>query len=197
MIILFPHCRFPTGDIAMPMTELPSRRNFLARAAAIGAAALATPLLTDLISRATAAPVKDLSWQIGCYTRPWANYDYRVAMDAIAEGGMKYVGLMTAKSQSGLVISLGDTVEHAVHVNGEAKRRGLEILSVYGGGINLEKPALAVAELRHLIDLSAAAGARTLLLGGIGNTAEYFRAFTDCCDYAAEKKVGLTIKPHG
>ena len=33
---------------------------------------------------------------IGCYTRPWAQYEYRVALDAIAEAGYKYVGLMTA-----------------------------------------------------------------------------------------------------
>ena len=38
-------------------------------------------------------------YMIGCYTRPWAQYDYRVALDAIAEAGYKYVGLMTTKAK--------------------------------------------------------------------------------------------------
>ncbi len=37
---------------------------------------------------------------IACYTRPWAKYEYRVALDAIAEAGYKYVGLMTTKGRT-------------------------------------------------------------------------------------------------
>ncbi len=58
----------------------------------------------------------------------------------------------------------------------------------------------AVADLRRLIDLCAAVGSKTLLLGGVATRAQYdvyFPAIADCCDYAAEKPVGLTIKPHG
>ncbi len=39
-----------------------------------------------------------------------------------------------------------------------------------------------------------------MLMGGIGKPEHYdiyFGAIADCCDYAAEKKLGLTIKPHG
>ena len=103
---------------------------------------------------------------------------------------MKYVGLMTAKSKTGLVISVGDAMDHAVCVGEEAKRRGLEILSVYGGEIKSQSRASAVADLRHLIDLCAAAGAKTAMLGGVGDAEHYdayFGAITDCCDYAAEK----------
>ncbi len=38
-------------------------------------------------------------WQIGCYTRPWDHHDYRVALDAIAEAGFKYAGIMTTKGK--------------------------------------------------------------------------------------------------
>lgn len=37
-------------------------------------------------------------WRIGCYTRPWAAHDYRVALDAIAEAGFKFAGLMTTNN---------------------------------------------------------------------------------------------------
>ena len=38
-------------------------------------------------------------YQIGCYTRPWDQFDYRTALDGIAEAGFKYAGLMTAKGK--------------------------------------------------------------------------------------------------
>lgn len=38
-----------------------------------------------------------VAYPIGCYTRPWDQHDYRVALDGIAEAGFKYAGIMTAK----------------------------------------------------------------------------------------------------
>jgi sugar phosphate isomerase/epimerase len=187
----------------MRRAEPLSRRDFLLRASAVGGAALAGSLLGPAaVTRRTlaGAPGKADTWQIGCYTRPWAKYDYRTAMDAIAEAGFRYLGLMTIHSQSNLVISVASTLEEATQVGEEAKQRGLRIPSVYGGGINTANRPAAVADLRHLIDLCAAAGAKTLLLGGVGTQAQsdvYFPAVADCCDYAAEKRLRLTIKPHG
>ena len=180
-----------------------SRRDFLVGTAAASGAALASSLLGPAAStggaRADAAGNRE-AWQIGCYTRPWAKYDYRTAMDAIAEAGFRYLGLMTIHAKSNLVISVQSTLEEAAQVGQEAKQRGLRIPSVYGGGIDTASRPAAVADLRHLIDLCAAARAKTLLLGGVGTAAQsevYFPAVADCCDYAAEKRVGLTIKPHG
>jgi sugar phosphate isomerase/epimerase len=121
-------------------------------------------------------------------------------MDAIAEAGFRYLGLMTIRSKSNLVISVANTLDEAARVGEQAKQRGLRIPSVYGGGIDTKDRPAAVGDLRHLIDLCAAAGASTLLLGGVGTPAQsvvYYAAVADCCDYAAEKRVGLTIKPHG
>jgi sugar phosphate isomerase/epimerase len=185
----------------MRSKNLLSRRGFLGRTAALGATALAGFSLIDSPGRATAETrPADRPWQIGCYTRPWAKYDYRTAMDAIAEAGMKYVGLMTANTKSRLVISVDDKLDEAVRVGEEARKRGLEILSVYGGEIKTRSRESAGADLRHLIDLCAAAGARTALMGGVGDAGQYdayFAAIADCCDYAAEKNLGLSIKPHG
>ena len=51
-----------------------------------------------------------------------------------------------------------------------------------------------------MIDLCAAAGTKTLMMGGVAQPDQYdvyYGAIADCCDYAAEKKLGLVIKPHG
>jgi sugar phosphate isomerase/epimerase len=138
---------------------------------------------------------------IGCYTRPWAQYEYRVAFDAIVEAGYRYVGLMTAKGKNGLVISVDTTPEEATEVAEEVKKRGLKVVSVYGGGIPVDKSLEAGIEgLKKLIDSCAACGTSNLLMGGVGDQKlyePYYKAIAACCDYAAQKGMGISVKPHG
>jgi sugar phosphate isomerase/epimerase len=50
------------------------------------------------------------------------------------------------------------------------------------------------------VDNCAACDCPHLLLGGTGNpklVEPYYEVVSECCDYAASKKVGLSIKPHG
>jgi sugar phosphate isomerase/epimerase len=176
-----------------------SRRDFLGKGLKLGTAGLAASYALQSPAATGAATAE--RWQIGCYTRPWAKYDYRTAMDAIAEAGFKYVGLMTTNSKTRLVISVATTLEEAEQVGREAKKRGLKIPSVYGGGIPVQKSLEAGIEgLRRLIDNCAACGAANLLMGGIGNEKlydVYYKAIAECCDYAAEKSLGMSVKPHG
>jgi sugar phosphate isomerase/epimerase len=171
-----------------------SRRQFIRRAAQIGAAGLVAPVLLG------AADGKE-AWQIGCFTRPWAAFDYRVAFDEIAGAGFKHVGLMTTNSPSKHILDSGTSVEQARRVGEEAKQRGLGIPSAWGGDLSIAKSADGgVAELRHLIELCSAAGCKSILLGGVGNgrlVGPYYDAIAKCCDEAAAKNVMLTIKPHG
>jgi len=51
-----------------------------------------------------------------------------------------------------------------------------------------------------MIDSTAAAGSPGLMLGGIGDPKHYdnyYRTVAACCNYAAAKNVGLSVKPHG
>ncbi len=177
-------------------SDVLSRRGFLSRAVHVGAAGWALGNVGML-----QAQTKKPRWQIGCYTRPWANYDYRVALDAIAEAGFKYAGLMTTKSESRLVISVDTPIEEATHVGDEVRQRGLKVASVYGGSIPVAKSLEAgIAGLRKLIDNCAACGSTNLLMGGTGDRKlydAYYKAIAECCDYAAERGVGISIKPHG
>ena len=83
-------------------------------------------------SRAAAA-APGPAWQIGCYTRPWDQHDYRVALDGIAEAGYKYAGLMTAKGKSWVIITWETPLEEAARIGREVQQRGLMALSLYGG----------------------------------------------------------------
>ncbi len=163
----------------------PTRRQFVAGVLATAGAAMAAPALAD----------EPLRWQIGCYTRPWAAHDYRVALDSIAAAGFQYVGLMTAKSKDNLIISVATAPEEAAAVGAEVKRRGLKVISLWGGQFPTDGPA----GLERLIDNSAACGCPHLMLGGTSEDlqARYYKIVADCCDYAQAKGVGLSVKPHG
>ena len=183
-----------------------SRRGFLKTGLGLSAAGLLAPHLaaSRLTARAEAAAGADAPshWQVGIYTRPWDKYDYRVALDAIAEAGFKHAGLMTTATEGRrLVIDADLPVEQAEAVGREVSSRGMEIPSVYGGNIPVAKSLEeGIKGLRRLIDNCVAAGARSLLMGGTGNEKlfdVYYKAIGECCDYAAEKSLPITVKPHG
>lgn len=145
---------------------------------------------------ATAA-ASSSAWQIGCRTRPWAAYDYRVALDAIAEAGYKYIGFGGAKSKTGWVVGADTPLEEARQIGEETRQRGLKIPLMYGGDLAAQE---GPDTLRRLIDNCAACGAWQLVIAGLGdaNTWElYCRVIAGCCDYAVDKNVTLTLKPHG
>jgi sugar phosphate isomerase/epimerase len=173
-----------------------SRRDFVRGSIGLAAGMSLLPTISQAAVDNPQSP-----WQIGCYTRPWDQYEYTVALDAIAEAGYRYVGLMTAKGGNGLVISVATTVKQAEQVGAEVRKRKLEVPSVYGGDIPVgESLQAGIDGLKKLIDNCAACGAKNLMMGGVGDEKlyePYFAAIRACCDYAAEKKIGISMKPHG
>ncbi len=167
------------------------RRTFL-KSAVAGAASL---IAARSVSGATP------KWRIGCYTRAWDRHEYRVALDAIAEAGYRYVGLMTTKSESRLVVSVKTTPDEARTIGDECRKRNLEVASVYGGDIPVaESLDAGIKGLRGLIECCAIIGVENLMMGGIGDKALfdlYYKAIAECCPYAAEKGMGISVKPHG
>ncbi|RJP32297.1 MAG: sugar phosphate isomerase/epimerase [Candidatus Omnitrophota bacterium] len=176
------------------MSNRRDRREFLKQTMNTGLAVLFS-------QRAISASSEKETWQIGCFTRPWDRHDYRVALDAIAEAGFKYAGLMTCNSKTRLVISIETTAEDAHQIGAEVKQRGLKVPSVYGGGIPVQQSQQAgIDGLRTLIDHCAVVESQTLMMGGIESREyyeSYYKAIAECCDYAESKKVGIILKPHG
>jgi sugar phosphate isomerase/epimerase len=174
-----------------------SRRSFLKTTALLASGSALGSLAAERSTDSNAAPG---AFQIGCYTRPWDQYELRVALDGIAEAGFKYAGIMTAKGKSWVVITTQTTPEEAMQIGSEVKHRGLQTLSVYGDYAVTDSVEQGIQGLRRLIDNCAACGSPNLLLGGTGDEKlqeRYYKAIAECCDYAASKKVALSIKPHG
>lgn len=182
------------------MSNQITRRGFLEQSVAVGAAGFAATQLT--VETAHAKLPQKNPWQIGIFTRPWSQHDYRVAFDAMVEAGFQYAGLMNAKLKDrGLLISVETSIEEAQQIGDEAKKRGLKVASAYGGAIPVNKSLKeGIAGMKKLIDNCVAAGSASLLMGGISNKdlfQSYYKAITECCDYAAEKNLAIVMKPHG
>ncbi|MCL4177059.1 MAG: sugar phosphate isomerase/epimerase [Verrucomicrobia bacterium] len=182
----------PPAHRPSPPPHLP-RRGFLRRAL------LAPAGLSAL--RSLSAAADSAGYQLGCYTRPWDAYPYEVALDGIAEAGFRYAGLMTAKGKNWVIVTVDSTPEEVARIADAAKARNLEILSIYGGDFPVAISVQAgIAGLRRLIDHSVSCRCPNLMLGGTGDAAlfdAYYKVVAECCDYAREKNVGLSIKPHG
>jgi sugar phosphate isomerase/epimerase len=174
-----------------------TRRDFLAQTARWSAVAALASAASPGTNAETAAPP---AWQIGCYTRPFDKFDWRVAFDAIAEAGFKYAGLMSTKGANWIMIRVNTPPEEARQMGDEARKRGLKLISAYGEFSVVKSVGEGINGLKKLIDCCVLAGCPNLLLGGVGDEklyAAYFQTIRVCCDYAASKGVGLSIKPHG
>jgi sugar phosphate isomerase/epimerase len=183
----------------MSTTNPISRRAFLSATAKLGAASLAASTVESLFAADTGAARKP-AWQLGCYTRGFDQFDYPVALDAIAEAGFKYVGLMTTNIKQWVMIKTTTTPEEVQAMNDAAKKRGLKVLSVYGDFSVTESLEAGIRGLKQLIDDSAICSCSNLMLGGTTDEKLYqlyYKTIAECCDYAAAKGVGLSIKPHG
>jgi len=181
----------------MSYIEKLSRRDFLGHSVKLGAVGL---MASCANTASKPARKKDGPWRIGCYTRPWNMYEYRVALDAIAEAGFKYAGLMTAGPKSKLMISISTTIEEAEQISEEVKKRGLTVASVYGTIPAVKSVKAGIKDLTKLIDNCAACESQNLIMGGVRSEKlfdAYYKVIAECCDYAAEKKLEISIKPHG
>lgn len=178
------------------LAEALNRRSFLGRTAALAAGLAAGATLLPQTRAADAA-----AYPIGIFTRPWAEYDHLTALDAIAEAGFSYCGLMTSKTATKLILHPNSTEAEALKVRDECRQRKLGILCVWGGNIAVEKSLEeGVASLKRLIDNCAIAGAKCVMMGGTGKESlydRYYQAVADCCDYAEQKQVAICVKPHG
>lgn len=172
----------------------------MSRRAFVGSMIAGTALAAAGASK-TAGSAAAAGWQIGCYTRPWDKHDYRVALDAIAEAGYACVGLMTTKQANGLVLSVATTLDEAHAIGEECAKRKLTVPSAYGGDIPSGQSIEAgIAGMRTLIDNCVAAGVANLMMGGVGDdkaAGPYYKAIGESCAYAAERGVGISVKPHG
>ena len=107
---------------------------------------------------------------------------------------------MTAGPKRKLMISVSTTIEEAEQISAEVKKRGLIVASTYGTIPRLKSVKAGIKDLTKLIDNCAACRSQNLIMGGTRSEKlfnAYYKVIAECCDYAEEKKLEISIKPHG
>lgn len=138
-------------------------------------------------------------FKVACYTRPWFDNDYHAALDGIAQAGYKYAGIMT--DVNGRIITLDTSNEQAAKIGEEVRSKGMEVASLSLGSFDVSKSlSEGISQLKQYIDLTASLGSPIVHFGGTGRDElmdKYIEAIGECCDYAANNGVKLSLKTHG
>ncbi|MFO8079185.1 MAG: sugar phosphate isomerase/epimerase family protein [Armatimonadota bacterium] len=136
--------------------------------------------------------------QFGCFTRPWNDYSWEEFLQGTADANFDLVGTMRLGGEW----IIGPETSESVAEDRQAQvvTAGLSP-STCLISLPLDEGAEAAEQgLRDFIDAAAAFGADYLLSCGTKrgpNEDLYFDTMAACCDYAEEKGVMLTLKPHG
>jgi sugar phosphate isomerase/epimerase len=172
-----------------------SRRQFIGSIMLVST----TSTLSGVLLSACNTFSKTSPWLIGCYTRAWGSRNYLIALDGMVEAGYKYVGLST--HDKGRVIDRDTAPDIAFQVGEEIKKRGLKLVALSGGTFDSNAPvSQGIEQLKRLIDNAERCGAPLIQLNDIANQAlepDFYKVISECCDYGLEKKVLITVKPHG
>lgn len=148
----------------------------------------------------SAAPSPKYDFRIGCFTRPFDDWELEKALDGIANAGYKYCGIMTAKGKSSVVITPQTKIDEAEKIGKLAKSRGLTISCIYGEFGSSSPVEKWNQYLQRLIDCANACGSSYLLIGGVSDKKlfeSYYKTVRESCGYAESKKIIITLKPHG
>lgn len=136
--------------------------------------------------------------QLGCFTRPWNNYSWQDFLAGTAAAGYDCVGTMRLDQE--WVVADKVDIDTIKRRRAEVEEAGL-VPSTCLASFPLDRgPEEAEAGLRAFIDAVAAFGAQYLLHCGTQrgpNQDLFYDTMAACCDYAEDRGVMLTLKPHG
>jgi len=136
--------------------------------------------------------------QFGCFTRPWNNYSWEDFLAGTAAANFELVGTMRLNKE--WVVGPETSESAAEDHKAQVVTAGLSPSTCLISFPLDEGPEAAEQGLRDFIDAAAAFGADYLLSCGTQrgpNEDLYYDTMAACCDYAEEKGVMLTLKPHG
>jgi len=136
--------------------------------------------------------------QLGCVTRPWNSFTWEEFLAGAA--GASYECIGTTRHAGEWIVADEVPVEVIKRRRAEVEEAGL-LPSTCWGGFPLDAgPEAAEEGLLRTIDAIAAFGAPYLLHCGTArgpNADLFYDTMAACCDYAEDRGVMLTLKPHG
>ncbi len=169
-----------------------TRRHFLKSSiAAAAGTAMASPLLAE----------EGVSWEIGCFNRPWGTWSYDTALDQMKAAGFQTTGLVGRHKQDPeSLLSVDARVPYIKELRERIHARGLKPLTAWMTVPRAKEQAEAVRLTNALTDRAQLLGLPWLLSGGPRSNEkveDYSAVMKEAVRHAAEKGVKIAMKPHG
>ncbi len=136
--------------------------------------------------------------ELGCFNRPWSEYDYDDALAGMAAAGYTLAGFM--RQQKEALVDADSTPEQLEQLKAQVAKHGLAPSTVLGINPLGQPLPEAVEQFKRFIDNVALAGAKYVLSCGTSKEEQYddyYELIRQTAGYAAEKGVVMTLKPHG
>jgi len=167
-----------------------TRRHWIATSSAAAAIALLPRALAE-----SAGP----GWTVGCFNRPWTNWSYDEALDAIKAAGYTHTGLLTP-TKADPFTTTGATPEYLAALKQKIAARGLKVnMTALRLKTDLDLPA-AIADTRKQLENGRTMGVEFALTFGESKPEryeKYFKIMADAAAFAQERGINLVMKPHG
>jgi sugar phosphate isomerase/epimerase len=149
----------------------------------------------------TTAAIADrpADWPLGCFNRPWGRWTYDEALDDIKDAGFKTTGLLGEHRQEPFILPEA-TEEYLDELRDRLRKRDLPASVAWLRTQHTGPLAEARAAARKQIDHAHRLGVQFLLSTGVDDPEKYehyYQVMRDAAEYAAERKMQVTLKPHG
>lgn len=171
-----------------------NRREFLRTAAAAAASAGCT------LSHVGAAPrARGTRWTIGCFNRPWMQWDLDAALKGVKDAGYKVTGLLSRTRQEPFIGSEA-TPEY---LDGLKKKIAAHGLTANLGALRTRHDISlddSIRDVHKQIDNARTLSLKYLMSFGIDNPEQldhYYRVMAAAAAYAQPRGMKVVVKPHG
>ena len=140
-----------------------------------------------------------VNWPIGCFNRPWTTWSFDEALTRIKSAGYQTTGLLT-RTRDEPFIGADATPEYLAGLKRRIAVSGLQAnMGALRSRHNIPLDE-SIKEVRRQIDNASALALPWLLSFGVDKPEEYahyFKVMSDAAAYAQERRIKLTMKPHG
>ncbi len=171
-----------------------NRREFLRTAAAAAAGARCA------MSEAASAPkAGGVRWTIGCFNRPWTQWDLDTALKGVRDAGYKVTGLLSRTKEDPFIGSEA-TPEYLA---GLKKKLATHSLTANLGALDTKHDIPledSIRDVHKQIDNAHTLSLKYLMSFGIDNQERldhYYRVMAAAAAYAQPRGMKVVVKPHG
>jgi sugar phosphate isomerase/epimerase len=140
-----------------------------------------------------------IQWPIGCFNRPWTNWSFDQALQAIKAAGYTTAGLLSRTKEEPFI----GTEATPEYLAGLKQRIAASGLTANLGALRSQHDIAledAIRAMRQQIDNAHLLALQYVMSFGADNPTEfahYFKVMNDTAAYAADKGIQLVMKPHG